>query len=64
MRVTLMGEPFAACSMTLLLDTTGRNISAQITTLSFNTNGSKIVDINKYHWKKHCRGLFELPIAA
>jgi transposase InsO family protein len=26
--------------------------------------GSKIVDINKYHWKKHCRGLFELPIAA
>lgn len=26
--------------------------------------GSKIVDINKYHWKKHCRGLFELPKIA
>ena len=26
--------------------------------------GNKIVDINDYRWKKHCRGLFELPIAA
>jgi len=26
--------------------------------------GSKIVDINKYHWEKHCRGLFELPMVA
>ena len=26
--------------------------------------GSKVVDINKCHWKKHCRGLFELPIAT
>jgi transposase InsO family protein len=25
---------------------------------------SKVVDINKYRWEKHCRGLFELPIAA
>ena len=24
----------------------------------------KIVDINSYRWKKHCRGLFELPVAA
>ena len=24
----------------------------------------KVVDINNYRWKKHCRGLFELPIAA
>jgi hypothetical protein len=24
----------------------------------------KIIDINKYRWKKHCRGLFELPIAV
>jgi len=24
----------------------------------------KVVDINKYRWKKHCRGLFVLPIAA
>ena len=25
---------------------------------------SKVVDINKYGWEKHCRGLFELPVAA
>ena len=24
----------------------------------------KIADINEYRWKKHCRGLFELPVAA
>jgi len=24
----------------------------------------KIVDINEYRWKKHCRGLFQLPMAA
>ena len=23
-----------------------------------------VVDINQYRWEKHCRGLFELPIAA
>jgi putative transposase len=25
---------------------------------------SKVVDINNYRWKRHCRGLFQLPIAA
>jgi len=25
---------------------------------------NNIVDINRYRWKQHCRGLFELPIAA
>ncbi|WP_205422827.1 integrase core domain-containing protein [Seongchinamella sediminis] len=25
---------------------------------------NKIVDITNYRWKKHCRGLFELPVAA
>jgi hypothetical protein len=24
----------------------------------------KVVDLNHYHWKKHCRGLFQLPIAT
>jgi transposase InsO family protein len=24
----------------------------------------KIIDINDYRWKKHCRGLFELPMVA
>jgi transposase InsO family protein len=28
------------------------------------TTGSMAVDINKYQWEKHCRGLFELPVAA
>ncbi len=28
------------------------------------TNGRKVVDINAFRWEKHCRGLFELPIAA
>ena len=28
------------------------------------TTGHKVVDINKYRWKAHCRGLFELPVAA
>jgi transposase InsO family protein len=28
------------------------------------TGEKNIIDINRYQWKKHCRGLFELPIAA
>jgi len=28
------------------------------------TIGSRVLDVNQYRWKKHCRGLFELPIAA
>ena len=28
------------------------------------SKGNKVVDINDYRWKKHCRGLFELPAAA
>ena len=28
------------------------------------TRGSKVVDINDYRWKKYCRGLFQLPLAA
>ena len=23
-----------------------------------------VVDLNSYRWKKHCRGLFQLPVAA
>jgi len=26
--------------------------------------GEKIVALNDYQWKKHCRGLFQLPVAA
>ena len=28
------------------------------------SGGNKVVDINDYRWKKYCRGLFELPVAA
>jgi putative transposase len=28
------------------------------------TGGNKVTDINQFRWEKHCRGLFELPIAA
>jgi transposase InsO family protein len=24
----------------------------------------KVVDLNRYRWEKHCRGLFQLPVAA
>ena len=29
-----------------------------------NSDFEKVVDINNYRWKKHCRGLIELPVAA
>lgn len=25
---------------------------------------AKVVDINEYRWQTHCRGLFQLPMAA
>jgi len=25
---------------------------------------AKVIDINNYRWMKHCRGLFQLPVAA
>ena len=28
------------------------------------SDGGKVVDINHYRWQKHCRGLFQLPMAA
>jgi len=29
-----------------------------------NSRSAKVVDINNYRWKKHCRGLFQLPMVA
>ena len=29
-----------------------------------NEISSNVVSLNNYRWKKHCRGLFQLPIAA
>ena len=28
------------------------------------SEGNKVVDLSDYRWKKHCRGLFQLPVAA
>ena len=28
------------------------------------SEGNNVADINDYRWRKHCRGLFELPVAA
>jgi putative transposase len=28
------------------------------------SDSTKIVDLNSYRWAKHCRGLFQLPVAA
>ena len=28
------------------------------------SGSAEIVDINNYRWKNHCRGLFQLPVAA
>jgi len=28
------------------------------------SGSEKVVDINSYRWQKHCRGLFQLPVAA
>lgn len=28
------------------------------------SDNNYVVDINRYRWKKHCRGLFQLPVAA
>jgi hypothetical protein len=41
-----------------------RTYSGQDGVTPVETTVSKVVDINKYRWEKHCRGLFELPVAA
>jgi hypothetical protein len=29
-----------------------------------NNIGDKVIPIDNYRWKSHCRGLYKLPIAA
>ena len=29
-----------------------------------NSYSSRVVEINNYRWEKHCRGLYQLPVAA
>ena len=28
------------------------------------SESSRVIDIRSYRWKKHCRGLYQLPVAA
>ena len=37
----------------------GRNGTTRV-----NPETAKVIDINEYRWQKHCRGLFQLPMAA
>jgi putative transposase len=41
-----------------------RTHSGRNGTTPVNPENAKTIDINEYRWQKHCRGLFELPIAA
>lgn len=33
-------------------------------TVKAGEGGAEVVSLDNYRWKKHCRGLFQLPIAA
>ncbi len=39
-------------------------ISCHTPEFQANKNPKTVIDINHYRWKKHCRGLFNLPVAA
>ena len=39
-------------------------ISGKIPTQKYHSLKPNIINIQKYHWKSHCQGLFQLPIAA
>jgi putative transposase len=41
-----------------------RSHSGRYGTTPVNPESAKVIDINEYRWKKLCRGLFQLPIAA
>ena len=41
-----------------------RTHSGRHGTTPVNPERAKVIDINEYRWKKLCRGLFQLPIAA
>jgi hypothetical protein len=41
-----------------------RNHSGRNGATPIESDCNKVVDINSYRWKKHCRGLFQLPAAA
>jgi len=42
----------------------GRTHSGRDGTTPVISVDTKVADISHYRWKSHCRGLFELPVAA
>ena len=45
-------------------DNEGQTHSGRDGATPVHSGSGKIADINSYRWKKHCRGLFQLPVAA
>ncbi len=43
---------------------THMSLDSNIPNLISENKNAKIIDIESHRWKKHCRGLFQLPIAA
>jgi putative transposase len=41
-----------------------RTHSGRNGTTPVSPESAKVIDINKYWWENHCRGLFQLPMAA
>jgi putative transposase len=41
-----------------------RTHSGRKETTPVNPGSANVIDINKYRWQNHCRGLFQLPMAA
>jgi len=43
---------------------THMGLDGSIPNLVSENKNANVIDIEKHRWKKHCRGLFDLPIAA
>jgi len=41
-----------------------RTHSGRNGTTPMSPESANVIDINEYRWQKHCRGLFQLPMAA
>jgi len=56
-------ELYAACETVKDLDELYLDLGMADET-SVESGGKRVVDINIHRWQKHCRGLFQLPMAA
>jgi hypothetical protein len=41
-----------------------RTLSGRDGATPIDDSDRKVVNLNEYRWKQHCRGLFQLPMAA